>query len=248
MDSGGENKSFSFINHAFMENAAINGKKIAAGKAIEYIRSGMTLGLGTGSTAYWAIQGIGEQVKQGLSVRAIATSLQSESLARELGIPIVPFSEIDHLDITIDGADEVDEKLNLIKGGGGALLREKIVASATRFYIIIVDESKLVHRLGKFPLPVEVAPFGWELTSRRLEELGGQPKMRMAGADAYLTDNQHYILDCSFGLIENPAELHTQVSGITGVMEDGFFINMADIVIAGSPGGDTRLLKKGVTI
>src|SRR5277367_6766158 len=142
-----------------MENAVVQGKKLAAMKAVNYVRNGMTLGLGTGSTAYWAIRGIGEQVKNGLSVKAIATSIQSESLARELEIPIVPFSEIDHLDITIDGADEVDEGLNLIKGGGGALLREKIVASATRFYIIIVDESKLVYRLGKFPLPVEVAPF-----------------------------------------------------------------------------------------
>jgi ribose 5-phosphate isomerase A len=229
-----------------MENAAVNGKKIAAGKAIEYIKDGMTLGLGTGSTAYWAIQGIGEMVKKGLTVRAIATSLQSESLALELGIPIVPFSEIDHLDITIDGADEVDEALNLIKGGGGALLREKIVASATRFYIIIVDESKLVKELGKFPLPVEVAPFGWELTFRRLAKLGGSPRMRMAGDKPFLTDNQHYILDCPFGLIKNPAQLHEQVSGITGVMEDGFFINMADIVVAGSPGGNTRILKKPI--
>jgi ribose 5-phosphate isomerase A len=229
-----------------MENSAVNGKKIAAGKAIEYIRNGMTLGLGTGSTAYWAIQGIGELVKNGLSVKAIATSVQSESLAREWGIPIVAFSEIDHVDITIDGADEVDEGLSLIKGGGGALLREKIVASATRFYIIIVDESKLVQYLGKFPLPVEIAPFAWELTQRRLRELGGNPRMRMAGDQPFLTDNQHYILDCDFGLIKNPAQLHEQVSGITGVMEDGFFINMADIVIAGSPGGDTRILKKPV--
>jgi ribose 5-phosphate isomerase A len=227
-----------------MENSAINGKRIAAGKAIGYIRNGMTLGLGTGSTAYWAIQGIGEQVKNGLSVRAIATSLQSESLARELGIPIVPFSEIDHLDVTIDGADEVDEALNLIKGGGGALLREKIVASATRFYIIIVDESKLVRLLGKFPLPVEVIPFGWELTARRLQELGGVPRLRKAGDSPFLTDNQHYILDTSFGLIPNPARLHEQVSGITGVMEDGFFIDMADIVIAGSPSGETRILER----
>src|ERR1700754_96387 len=139
-----------------MENAAVNGKKIAAGKAIEYIKGGMTLGLGTGSTAYWAIQGIGEMVKNGLSVKAVATSVQSETLARELNIPIIPFSEVDRLDITIDGADEVDKELNLIKGGGGALLREKIVAAVTKFYIIIVDESKLVEHLGKFPLPVEV--------------------------------------------------------------------------------------------
>jgi ribose 5-phosphate isomerase A len=228
-----------------MENSVVQGKKLAAAKAVGYIRNGMTLGLGTGSTAYWAIQGIGEQVKNGLSVRAIATSIQSESLAQELNIPIVPFSEIDHLDVTIDGADEVDEQLNLIKGGGGALLREKIVASATRFYIIIVDESKLVRQLGKFPLPVEVAPFGWELTFRRLVELGGAPRMRIAGDAPFLTDNQHYILDTTFGLIGDPGALHERVSGITGVMEDGFFIDMADIVIAGLAGGDTRILERG---
>jgi ribose 5-phosphate isomerase A len=227
-----------------MENSAVQGKKLAAAKAVSYIRDGMTLGLGTGSTAYWAIQGIGEQVKNGLSVRAIATSIQSESLARELGIPIVSFSEIDHLDITIDGADEVDAGMNLIKGGGGALLREKIVASATRFYIIIVDESKLVYQLGAFPLPVEVAPFGWELTLRRLQKLGGAPRMRMAGGSPFLTDNQHYILDTSFGLIPDPALLHERVSAITGVMEDGFFIDMADLVIAGLASGDTRVLER----
>jgi ribose 5-phosphate isomerase A len=225
-----------------MEKSAINGKKIAAGKAIGYIKSGMTLGLGTGSTAYWAIQGIGELVKNGLSVRAIATSMQSEALARELEIPLIPFSEIDHLDVTIDGADEVDEHLNLIKGGGGALLREKIVASVTKFYIIIVDQSKLVTKLGKFPLPVEVAPFGWELTMRRLTALGCAPKMRMTDKKPFLTDNSHYILDCSFGSINDPALLHEQVSGITGVMEDGFFINMADVVIAGSPDGDAKVI------
>lgn len=227
-----------------MENPAVNGKKIAAGKAIEYIKNGMTVGLGTGSTAYWAIQGIGEMVKNGLSIRAIATSIQSENLARELAIPIVPFSEIGQLDVTIDGADEVDQQLNLIKGGGGALLREKIVASITKFYVIIVDESKLVEHLGQFPLPVEVTPFGWEVIQRQLQQLGCTPKMRMKDDQPYLTDNQHYILDCSFGLIADPARLHEQVSAITGVMEDGFFINMADIVIAGSPGGDTRVLAK----
>lgn len=224
----------------------MHGKKLAAQKAIGYIQSGMTIGLGTGSTAYWAIQGIGEMVRNGLSVRAIATSVQSDSLARELGIPMVAFSEIDHLDITIDGADEVDEELNLIKGGGGALLREKIVGSATKLYIIIVDESKLVRQLGKFPLPVEVAPFGWELTSRRLVDMGGAPRMRMAGDLPFLTDNQHYILDTSFGLIADPARLHERVSGITGVMEDGFFIGMADIVVAGLPDGGTRMLERVV--
>jgi ribose 5-phosphate isomerase A len=228
-----------------MENSAVNGKKIAAGKAIGYVKNGMTLGLGTGSTAYWAIQGIGAMVKEGLSVRAVATSVQSDELARELGIPMVPFSEVDKIDITIDGADEVDRDLNLIKGGGGALLREKIVAAATKFYIIIVDESKIVEYLGKFPLPVEVAPFAWELTERQLRALGCEPKMRMAAdGKAYLTDNHHYILDCGFGKIVDPADLHQKVSGITGVMEDGFFIGMADIVVAGSPEGATRIIER----
>ena len=224
-----------------MEKSAINGKKIAAGKAIGYIRSGMTLGLGTGSTAYWAIQGIGDLVKNGLEVKAIATSMQSEALARELNIPIVSFADIDHIDITIDGADEVDEALNLIKGGGGALLREKIVAAATRFYIIIVDETKLVHTLGKFPLPVEVAPFGWEKTKARLEQLGCAARLRMAGDQVFLTDNSHYILDCAFGVIEDPALLHNQVNAITGVMENGLFIGMASIVISGSADGHTKM-------
>lgn len=231
-----------------MDNSAINGKKTAAAKAIGYIRGGMTLGLGTGSTAYWAIQGIGEMVKEGLSVKAVATSIQSEALARELNIPIIPFAEVDHLDITIDGADEVDKELNLIKGGGGALLREKIVAAITKFYIIIVDESKLVDKLGKFPLPVEIAPFAWEWTMRKLTALGCTPKMRMAGDKPYLTDNSHYILDCSFGLINNPALLHKQVSDITGVMEDGFFIGMADVVISGAPGGDIKVISRDAKV
>jgi ribose 5-phosphate isomerase A len=227
-----------------MDNTALNGKKIAAGKAIEYVRNGMTLGLGTGSTAYWAIRGIGDMVKNGLSVRAVATSVQSEDLAREMNIPLVPFAEVNRLDVTIDGADEVDPKFNLIKGGGGALLREKIVAAATDFYIIIIDESKLVKQLGRFPLPVEVAPFAWELTMRRLTELGCTPKRRLAGDKPFLTDNQHFILDCAFGAIPDPAKLHRQVSDITGVMEDGFFIDMANIVIAGSADGDASVLTK----
>ena len=183
-------------------------------------------------------------VKNGLSVRAVATSVQSEDLAREMNIPLVPFAEVNRLDITIDGADEVDPAFNLIKGGGGALLREKIVAAATNFYIIIVDESKLVRQLGRFPLPVEVAPFAWELTMRRLTELGCTPKRRFAGDKPFLTDNQHFILDCAFGAIPDPAKLHRQVSDITGVMEDGLFIDMANIVIAGSADGDARILTK----
>jgi ribose 5-phosphate isomerase A len=227
-----------------MENPALEGKKTAAAKAIGYIKDGMTLGLGTGSTAYWAIQGIGQMVREGLSVRAIATSLQSEALALEWKIPIVPLAELDHIDITIDGADEVDDHLNLIKGGGGALLREKIVAAATRFYIIIVDETKLVGSLGKFPLPVEVVPFGWEWTLRKLEAQHCVPRLRMSDGKPYLTDNSHYIVDCSFGTIAEPERLHEQISAITGVMETGFFIGMAQVVIAGSADGSARVINR----
>jgi ribose 5-phosphate isomerase A len=223
-----------------MQDPVINAKKAAAQKSLAYVRDGMTLGLGTGSTAYWAILGLGELVKNGLKVRALATSVQSEALAREAGIPVVSFADIDEIDLTIDGADEVDEKLNLIKGGGGALLREKIVAAATRYYIIIADESKLVKCLGKFPLPVEVAPFGWEMTRRKLEKLGCSTQLRMADKKTFLTDNGHYILDCSFGSMATPALLHEQVNAITGVIDNGLFIDMADLVIAGYKDGSTK--------
>jgi ribose 5-phosphate isomerase A len=228
-----------------MGEHVLNVKRLAAGKALEHIRDGMILGLGTGSTAYWAIQGVGERVKKGLKVRAVATSLQSEALAIEAGIPIVTFSDVDHIDLTIDGADEVNEQLSLIKGGGGALLREKIVASASAFYIIIVDESKLVSTLGQFPLPVEVAPFGWEMTRRRLEALGCTARLRTEkDGTVLLTDNSHYILDCSFGSIADPVDLHGKVNAITGVMENGLFVNMAKMVIAGCADGSVKVIER----
>ena len=146
----------------------MESKRMAAEKAVEYVRDGMTVGLGTGSTAYWAIRKIGERVKEGLTIKAAATSVSSEKLARELGIPLIPFAEIEAIDLTIDGADEVDGDWNLIKGGGGALLREKIVAAASKTFIVVVDESKPVSRLGAFPLPVELVPFGHEMTLRKL--------------------------------------------------------------------------------
>jgi ribose 5-phosphate isomerase A len=230
-----------------MEEPVVNVKRLPAVKAMDYIRDGMILGLGTGSTAYWAILGVGELVKKGLKLRAVATSVQSEMLAREAGIPIVSFSDVDHIDLTIDGADEVDEELNLIKGGGGALLREKIVAAATLYYIIIVDESKLVRHLGKFPLPVEVAPFGWEITRQKLEKLGCSTRLRMKeDKTVFLTDNGHYIIDCSFGSIGDPALLNGQVNAITGVMDNGLFIRMANLVIAGCKDGTTRLFGNGI--
>lgn len=162
----------------------MNTKKIVGEAAAELLQDGMTVGLGTGSTAYWAIVKIGERVKQGLKIKAIATSKKSETLAMELNIPMVSFSEIDAFDTTIDGADEVDQDLNLIKGGGGALLREKIIAAASKKLIVIVDEGKLVKKLGSFPLPVEVIPFGVENTKAKIENLDCKTEIRM-------TDDNH---------------------------------------------------------
>jgi ribose 5-phosphate isomerase A len=222
----------------------MNAKQAAAKKAIEYIKDGMNIGLGTGTTAYWAIQYIGEKVKQGLRVRAIATSIQSQNLAQELGIPIIGFAEAGHLDITIDGADEVDGQLQLIKGGGGALLREKIVAAATKFYIIIADDKKLVDTLGKFKLPVEVIPFGWELTAAKLRNLGSEPGLRVGNDGPFITDNGNYILDCAFGSIPSPGVLQEKINAITGVVDNGLFVDMADCVIAGTEGGEVKIINK----
>ncbi len=222
----------------------MNAKQSAANKAVEYIQNGMTIGLGTGSTAYWAIEYVGAKVKSGLAVRAIATSLQTETMARNLGISMVGFADIERIDITIDGADEVDENLQIIKGGGGALLREKIVAAATEFYIIIVDDTKLVNTLGKFKLPVEVIPFGWEFTAARLKKIGCTPSIRLEKDKTFVTDNGNYIVDCPFGSIPSPAQLHEKINDITGVVDNGLFINMADLVIAGNDSGSVRILQR----
>ncbi|WP_058303197.1 ribose-5-phosphate isomerase RpiA [Gorillibacterium timonense] len=215
-------------------------KRIAAERAARYLRDGMVVGLGTGSTAYWAIREIGRLVRDGLSIRAIATSKQSEAHARRLGIPIVSFAEIDTIDLTIDGADEVDADLQVIKGGGGALLREKIVAGASKELIIIVDDEKPVEQLGKFPLPVEVVPFGFELAVRRLQELGCKPVLRLHEEIPFLTDNGNYTVDCHFGRIEHPIELHTAINRIVGVVDNGLFLNMANRVIIGCSDGAVK--------
>ena len=222
----------------------VNTRKLAAGKAEDYVKNGMTVGLGTGSTAYWAIQEIGQRVTRGLGIRAAATSLQSEKLALDLHIPIVPISEIERFDVTIDGADEIDHHLNVIKGGGGALLREKIIGAATTQYVIIADERKLVNHLGLFPLPVEVIKFGWELTFYKLQALGCTPALRMAGDQPYITDNGHHILDCSFLQINHPESLHATLNQIPGVVENGLFLHMADIAILGHDNGTTTMLTK----
>jgi len=217
-------------------------KKIAAEKAVEWIEDGMTVGLGTGSTAYWAIRRIAERVKEGLSIRAAASSVRSEELAREWGIPFVSLDEIDRIDLTIDGADEVDERLHLIKGGGGALLREKVLAAASDRFIVIVDESKLVPTLGAFPLPVEIVPFAERLTLNRLRELGGDPVIRLApDGQRYVTDNGNWIADCRFGKIEDPASLNVKLNQIPAVVENGLFVGMTSSVVSARKDGSIEV-------
>jgi ribose 5-phosphate isomerase A len=219
-------------------------KQMVAEAAINHIKDGMVVGLGTGSTAYWAIQKLGARIKEGLQIQAIATSIHSDNLAQTLGIPMVSAAQINRIDVTIDGADEVDNALNLIKGGGGALVREKIIAKASTHYIIIVDETKLVDKLGKFPLPIEVIPFGAEWTLRRIRELGCKASLRQAAGKAYSSDNGNYIADCEFGLINEPDALQAAINLIPGVVECGLFIQMADEVMVGYNNEKVKTLRK----
>ena len=218
----------------------MNAKQAAAHKAVQYIDDGMIVGLGTGSTAYWAIQYLGEKVKQGMQVTAVATSDETERLALQCGIKISEMNAVDHIDIDIDGADEIDHRLNLIKGGGGALLREKIVAAGSKTFVVIADESKMVNVLGQFPLPVEVVPFGWQHTARLLSLLGCQTTMRKKEAGSFKTDSGNYILDCRFGSIPDPAALQQQINSIPGVVENGLFVKMASTVVVGYSDGRVK--------
>lgn len=223
----------------------MNAKKIAAEKAVLSITDGMTVGLGTGSTAYWAIHGIAALIKeQGLQLKAVASSQSSENLARELGIPIVPFDEVEAIDITIDGADEVDEQLHLIKGGGGALLREKILAVNSKQMIVIVDASKRVGQLGKFPLPVEIVPFAESWTLRAIESLGCDARIRLKDGRPFVTDNGNWIADCRFGAIPDPEALTVRLNQIPGVVENGLFVGIASSVVVGNEDGTVQIFKK----
>ncbi len=208
-------------------------KKMAGERAADFVENGMVVGLGTGSTAMWAIHRLGARVQEGLNIRAIGTSRQTEELAREVHIPLVTFAEVKELDLAIDGADEVARDLSLIKGGGGALLREKLVASSARRFLVIVDQTKRVRHLGQFPLPVEVVPFGWELTQSRIEKKGCRAKLRMKKdhKETYMTDNGNYILDCDFNEILDPSSLHRDLKALPGVVETGLFIDMVYAVI-----------------
>lgn len=205
----------------------------AAQRALQLVESGMTLGLGSGSTATIWIQLLGEQVRDhGLRVRAIASSDDSERLGRSYGIPFATFKECRTLDLTVDGADEIAPGLALIKGGGGKLLREKIVASASKRFVVVADESKQVEKLGRFPLPVEVIPMAAPLVMDSLRELGFTPSVRtQSGGKPYITDEGNLILDCSGLLIESPDAMAAKLDSIVGVVEHGLFLHMADLAI-----------------
>jgi ribose 5-phosphate isomerase A len=219
-------------------------KRMAARRALEFVEDGMLLGLGSGTTSAMFIQELGERVKQGLRVRGIATSVASEKLAESLSIPITNFDESPELDLAIDGADEVGPGLALIKGGGGALLREKIVASAARKFIVIADSTKLVRQLGRFPLPVEVIKMALPIVTRKFEALGLNPKLRHhPDGSKYLTDENNYILDCSCGEITNPAKTAAEIRGIPGVVEHGLFLGMASLALIASETGVIKVSK-----
>lgn len=221
----------------------MNMKQLAAEKAVEYVQDGMRVGLGTGSTAYWAIEKIGQRVKEGLRITAVATSLASEEQARGLGIPLVSFADIDSLDLTIDGADELDGQLQLIKGGGGALLREKIVAAGSTRMIVVADESKKVDTLGQFPLPVEIVPFAWEWTLAELIKLGCAAELRQGKDGLYVTDNGNYIADCRFGAITSAPALQQALREIPGMVEHGLFLGIASLAIVGHSDGRIEILE-----
>jgi ribose 5-phosphate isomerase A len=196
------------------------------------VKPGMVVGLGTGSTASAFVTALGQRVAEGLKVTGIPTSTETENLARGLGIPLTDLNAVDPIDLCVDGADEIDPALNVVKGRGGALLFEKLVARRADRYIIIATDEKLVDRLGtRLPLPVEIVPLGWKHTARELERLRLEPVLRMKGEEPFVTDGGHYILDCETGGIANARELATRIKAITGVVDHGLFIDMVDLAM-----------------
>lgn len=217
-------------------------KRVAGEKAAEFVEDGMVVGLGTGSTVYWTLQRLGERVQAGLRIRGVPTSKHTEQIAIALGIPLAGFDELAELDLTIDGADEIGPDFALIKGGGGALLREKLVALASRRFVVVAAESKQVGWLGAFPLPVEVVPFAWQTTARRIARIGSSRagcdvRRREEDGRPFVTDNGNFILDCDYGRIDAPGDLARALKATPGVVEHGLFVDMADAVVLGTPDG-----------
>lgn len=232
-------------------------KYVAAKRAVEYVEDGMRVGLGTGSTAAWMVRCLGELVREdGLQITCVATSSRTAKLARDVGLKVSSLGDIKWLDLTIDGADEFDPNLNLIKGGGGALLQEKIVATASDQMIVITDASKEVEKLGAFPLPVEVIPFGWETTKTLLEEtlinldvMGRTGRLRAEDGKPFVTDEGNYIVDLNLRRIGNPRQVSLVLNQIPGVVENGLFIDICDVVIIGKSNGrvEVRDINAGTT-
>jgi ribose 5-phosphate isomerase A len=220
-------------------------KEAAARASLKFVKDGQVVGIGTGSTAAYFIELLGERVKNGLRVRGIPTSDRSGKMAASLGIPLTSFDESQEIDVTVDGADEVDPELRMIKGGGGALLREKIVASATKQLVIVADATKQVKMLGKFPLPVEVIKFAQPVVAKKIAALGADVRLRI-GTDGkpFLTDENNHILDCRFGEIRDVEGLARDLSYMPGVVEHGLFVGMASIVLV-AKGGEIVELRRG---
>lgn len=219
-------------------------KRAAAARAVEFVRPGMRLGLGTGSTAKYFVELVGERVRAGLDVVAVPTSEVTYADAKRFGIPLTTLDETPELDLTVDGADEIGPNLALIKGGGGALLREKIVAAASARMIVIADESKVVEALGRFPLPVEIAPFGYGATEKAIHSAiaaiqapGPLPLRRGKDGHAFVTDGGHWIIDAALGRIDDPGAMARALAAVPGVMEHGLFVGIAQMaIIAGTDG------------
>lgn len=209
-------------------------KELAGRAAAKLVREGDVVGLGTGSTAYFAVVALGERVKAGLKMVGIPTSVATAELARKVGIPLTTLDEHPMIDITVDGADEIDPKLRLIKGGGGALLREKIIASNSKKMVVAADSSKTVPVLGKFPLPVEIIPFARAVIERKIQALGAATKLRVKpDGKPFVTDEGHHILDCRFGQIADPPALGLELDEMPGVVEHGLFIGLATVALVG---------------
>lgn len=219
-------------------------KKIAGEKAVEYIKDGMILGLGTGSTAYYMIRKVGELVANGMNIKAVATSKSTEKLAKELNIPLLSIDEVEKIDLDIDGVDEIDSDFNAVKGGGGALFREKMVANLAKEVIWIMDESKLVDYIGEFPLPVEILPYGYKHTLKALRDNFLYPVLRLKDGKTFVTDNGNYIADLHIGKPININNILKTLNNITGVLEVGLFINMCDRIIVGTDKGVKVIEKK----
>lgn len=214
-------------------------KRQAAIKAAEYVRDGMVVGLGTGSTAKHMIMALGEKVRQGLRIHGVPTSRETADLARRHGLTLIESVDEWVIDVAIDGADQVDPQLNLVKGGGGALLKEKIVAASAKQFIVVVDHTKRVPVLGQtFPLPIEVVPFGWGSTMRQIEAVsGGKATLRAHGGQVFNTEAGHYIVDVHLAAITNPRELESRLNEIPGVVETGLFVGRTDLLLVGTPQG-----------